>query len=111
MRGFITRRFSLTTAKIGYYDMSTNKMVECKTIKGKWKNADQVQKYCKKNREFIGIPEGKQITVLGMDTETELRKMSHEKFYLLSEPVREPENKEKTKNKAKTKNTKEGRKR
>ena len=89
MRGYLTRRFTMTKAKIGYYDMSDNKMVKCKTIAGKWKTADQVQKYCKKHREELNLPKDKQITVLGMETETELRRMSHEAFYELSEPVPE----------------------
>lgn len=104
MRGYLTRRFSMTQAKIGYYDMTANKMVECGTVSGKWKNAEQVQKYCKKHREELKLPKDKQITVLNMETKTELRRMSHDDFYRLSELV--PEKKEATK----TNNTKKGKK-
>ena len=89
MRGFITRRFSETVAVIGYYDMETNEMIEIGSISGKWKNTDQVLKYCKKHRSEIGVPEGKQATVLSMETKTHLRKMSYEDFYANSTPVEE----------------------
>lgn len=93
MRGFITRRFSETVAVIGYYDMETNKMIEIGSISGKWKNTDQVLKYCKKNRSLIGIPEGKQATVLSLETHTHLRKMSYEDFYANSMPIEESKQK------------------
>ena len=95
MRGYVTRRFSFTKAKVGYYDMEKNKMVECKTISGQWKDAEQVRKFCKKHREELKLPEGKQITVLSMETETELRKMTYDCFYENSVPVDETKTAEK----------------
>lgn len=89
MRGFITRRFSMTQANIGYYDMEKNEMVLLCTISGQWKNTEQILRHCKKHRKDLDIPEGKQITVLSVHTETELRKMTYETFYKNSVPVEE----------------------
>lgn len=107
MRGYITRRFSETHAIIGYYDMKSNKMVEVNTFVGGWKNTEQVLKWCKKNRENIGIPEGKQATVLSLETKSHLRKMTYQRFYDNSEPVEETP-KETKKAATKTNNKKKG---
>ena len=87
MRGHFTRRYIFTEAKIGYYDMQSNKMIESDVIRGRWKTPEQVQRYVKKNRDTLHLPEGKQITVLGMEEKIEYRKMSHDDFYRYSEPV------------------------
>lgn len=111
MRGFITRRFAETVVNIGYYDMTTNEMIELEELRGNWKTTDQVLKYCKKNRKTIGIPEGMQATVLSMEKVTELRKMTLEDFYRNSEPVAETRNETatETKKKSKSKSKKKGR--
>ena len=81
MRGYITRRYNFTLAVIGYYDMETNKMVELSTVRGNWKNTEQVLKYVKKHKSEIGIPDGKQPTVLQMDKASQLRKC-HTKIFM-----------------------------
>lgn len=89
MRGFITRRYHITLATVGFYDMETNEMVELDSISGNWKNTEQVLKYVKKHRKELQIPEGKQPTVLQMERKSELRKMTLEAFYDASEVVEE----------------------
>lgn len=110
MRGYLTRCFSITTALIGYYDMTTNKMVELCTVAGKWKTAEQVQKYCKKYRDTLRIPKDKQITVLSMETTKELRRMSHDDFYKYSEVVEKDYADTDSVKTTKTNNTKKGKK-
>lgn len=91
MKGYLSRRFFSTIATVGYFDLQKNDTVKCKPITGRWKTPEEVVRYVKKNRELVGIPQGKTITVLSMEQKTELRRMKYETFYEHSEPVPQAE--------------------
>ena len=106
MRGHITRRFHITIAEIGFYDMEKNTMISVGEISGDWKTTDQVLKYVKKNRDRLEVPKDKQATVLSMHVQSELRKMTYSEFYANSTLVEEKKESKETKQTTKSKRKK-----